>query len=66
MLNARSLILGLVRPVRENMRLVIVRLAVRNMLILLFQTVIYKTAKVVWIVTVSQNTKLKSILVTDF
>ena len=66
MLNARSLILGLVRLVMVNMPLVIVRLAEPDIPIPLFQTVICKTAKPVWIVTVSQNTKLKSIHVTDF
>ena len=65
MFHAPNRIMGLVRLVAVNMRLVNVRLAARVIAIPLFRTVICKTAKVVWTVTIKPNTKSKSILVTD-
>ena len=66
MLNVLSLILVLENLVTVNMPLAIVLLAEPDIPIPLFRKDICKMAKGVWIVTVSRNTKLKSILVTDF
>ena len=62
--NVMNPMLVLVKPVTANTLLAPVHLVARNILIPLFQTVICKTERAVWIVTDKPNTKLKSIPVT--